>query len=62
MLIGLCGINSDLIKFGIQIVINEKINAELGTYILVRELRNISLEQLKAKKGEIVNLVIFITI
>lgn len=47
MIIGLCGNNSDLIKFGVQIVINEKINAEFGTYI--RELGDISWEQLKAK-------------
>lgn len=47
MIIGLCENNSELIRFGIQIVINEKITAEFGTYI--RELGDITWEQLKTK-------------
>lgn len=47
MLIDLCGGNTALIKFGIQIIINEKITADFATYI--RQLGDISWDQLKAK-------------
>lgn len=47
MILGLCGNNQQLIRFGIEIIINEKIMAEFGTYI--RELGDVTWEQLKAK-------------